>query len=279
MKANAMAGVARWGIAALAIFLHATFVWAQAGGATLSGKVTAGTGAVVPNAKVTVKNSAGTQVAETQTDSSGNYAVPNLAPGDYELDVAAENYSTNTTKVTITAGAQQTIDVMLNAPLSLGDLGFTPGQTQGSAAEQARLNKRSHMLKIHQTLGLIDTIPLAATLITSLGAGGRGTSSADRWTHLALGSVTGDLYFTSAYYAIFAPKIPGTQVKGPIRVHKILAWVHGPGMILTPILGAMAFDEKAKGERIHGIASAHAPVAIVTASAYGAAILALTFKW
>jgi hypothetical protein len=162
---------------------------------------------------------------------------------------------------------------------TLEDLGISPQQAQGSAQDQARLDKRSHMLKIHQRLGLIDTIPLIATVATSFGAGGRSTSNDWRWTHLALGSATGDLYFTSAYFAIFAPKIPGTQVKGPIRLHKALAWVHGPGMILTPILGAMAFDEKSKGERVHGIASAHGPVAIVTASAYGAAILSLTFKW
>ena len=165
-----------------------------------------------------------------------------------------------------------------NAP-TLEDLGISSSQAQGSAQDQARLDKRSHMLKIHQRLGLIDTIPLIATVATSFGAGGRSTSNDWRWTHLALGSATGDLYFTSAYFAIFAPKIPGTEVKGPIRLHKALAWIHGPGMILTPILGAMAFDEKSKGERVHGIASAHVPVALVTAGAYGAAILSLTFKW
>ena len=61
----------------------------------------------------------------------------------------------------------------------------------------------------------------------------------------------------SAYYAIRAPKIPGTQTRGPIRLHKALAWIHGPGMILTPILGAIAFDQKSNGEKVHGIASAH----------------------
>jgi hypothetical protein len=162
---------------------------------------------------------------------------------------------------------------------TLEDLGISPQQAQGNAQDQARLDKRSHMLKIHQRLGLIDTIPLIATVATSFGAGGRSTSTTDRWTHLALGSATGDLYFTSAYFAIFAPKIPATQVKGPIRLHKALAWIHGPGMILTPILGAIAFDEKSKGERVHGIASAHGAVAIATACAYGAAILSLTFKW
>ena len=103
------------------------------------------------------------------------------------------------------------------------------------------------MLKLHQRLGLMRPFRWIATVATSFGAGGRSTSTADRWTHLALGSATGDLYFTSAYFAIFAPKIPGTHSRGPIRVHKVLAWIHGPGMILTPILGAIAFDQKSKG--------------------------------
>ena len=45
------------------------------------------------------------------------------------------------------------------------------------------------------------------------------------------------------------------------------------------VLGAIAFDEKSKGEKVHGIASLHGPVAIVTAAAYGAAILSVTFKF
>ena len=97
--------------------------------------------------------------------------------------------------------------------------------------------------------------------------------------HAALGSVTRDLYFTTAYYSIFAPKIPGTTTRGPIRLHQALAWIHGPGMILTPILGAMAFQQKSRGERVHGIASAHGAVAIVTAAAYGLAILSVSFKF
>jgi hypothetical protein len=61
--------------------------------------------------------------------------------------------------------------------------------------------------------------------------------------------VTGDLYFISAYYAIRAPKIQGTETRGPIRLHKALAWIHGPGMILTPILGAIPLIKKATGKR------------------------------
>jgi hypothetical protein len=160
---------------------------------------------------------------------------------------------------------------------TLEDLGLS--QTQGNHQFQARLDKRSHMLKVHQRLALITTIPLIATVATSFGAGGKSTSTSDRWAHMALGSVTTDLYFTSAYFAIFAPRIPGTHARGPIRVHKALAWVHGPGMILTPILGAIAFDQKSKGEKVHGIASAHGAVAIVTAGAYAAALLSVSVKF
>jgi hypothetical protein len=162
---------------------------------------------------------------------------------------------------------------------SLEDLGLSPAQTRSDPQLQARLDKRAHMLKIHQRLGLITAVPLIVSVATGFGAGGKSTSSADRWAHLALGSVTGDLYFTTAYFAIRAPGIPGTQRRGPVRVHRALAWVHGPGMILTPILGAIAFDQKSKGEKVHGIASAHGAVAIVTAGAFGAALLSVSIKF
>lgn len=261
----------------LAASLQPARLRAQAG-PVLSGTVTDSAGKTVSGAKVTVKNLASGQTAQAETNADGKYSVTDLAPGEYELSVVAEGYSTNVTKVTL-SGENKALDVALGGALSLSDLGFSQAQTQGSAQDQARLNKRSHMLKIHQRLGLIDTGPLIATVILGAGAGGRKTSTADRWAHMALGSVTGDLYFMSAYYAIRAPKIPGTPTRGQIRWHKALAWIHGPGMIATPILGALAFDQKSKGEKVHGIAMAHGPVAIVTAAAYGAAILSVSLKF
>jgi hypothetical protein len=58
-----------------------------------------------------------------------------------------------------------------------------------------------------------------------------------------------------------------------------MAWIHGPGMILTPILGAMAFSQKNNGEKVHGIAQAHGAVAIVTAGTFGAALLSVSVKF
>jgi hypothetical protein len=269
---------------AVILFLaFAGYAQAQIASSTLSGTVTNPSGTPVANAKVTVRNVTSGESVEAQSDSAGKYEVKNLVPGDYEVSVSAEGFGTTVQKVTVAQGAAQTLNIALTSPASatgpsLSELGFPTNETKPNTEEQARLYKRARMLKIHQRLGLITTGPLIATVITGTFAGGRHTTSTDRDWHAALGSATAGLYFSTAYFSIFAPKVPGTHTHGMIRLHKTLAWIHGPGMVLTPILGAMAFEQKSKGEHIHGIASAHGVVGVVTAAAYGAAILSVSVK-
>jgi hypothetical protein len=256
---------------------------AQALGGAVAGTVMGPSGAAVANATVTVKNLATGQVVTSTTNQAGAYSVPNLPPGEYELSVSAEGLESRRVKVTVAAAGTQAADVALAAgmppPPSLSDLGFTPQQLTGSPEEQARLDRRTHMLKIHQRLGLFTTVPLAATVVASMFAGGRQESRTGRNVHAALGAVTAGMYWTSASFAIFAPKVKGTKSSGPTRMHKMLAWVHGTGMVLTPVLGAMAYHQLGQGQRVHGIAGYHGAVGIVTLSAYAAAIMSVSIKF
>ena len=163
---------------------------------------------------------------------------------------------------------------------SISDLGLSPDQTQGDAQKQALLDRRTHMLKVHQRLGLITVIPVAAACITSAGATpdrGNYSNTTSRDIHVALGATAVAMYGATAYYAIRAPKASNEPARGGIKLHKYLIYIHAPGMVLTPILGAMAFNQINSGQKVHGIASAHGAVAAATAISYGAAIVAVSW--
>jgi hypothetical protein len=172
-------------------------------------------------------------------------------------------------------------DPQTPAPPSLGDLGLSASQTKPDPDLQARLDRHTRMLRIHQRLGLITLAPLAGACITSAFAPPDLKNGKDNATgrdiHVALGAASVTMYAFTASYAIRAPKVSDASARGGIRLHKYLIYVHGPGMILTPILGAMAYDQANNGEKVHGIASAHAAVAWTTVAAYGAAIVAVTW--
>jgi hypothetical protein len=286
------------------LFLISAPSFAAQGTGELMGTVTDRTGAPLAFAMVTTTSVDTGRILPAATGMDGTYRFK-LPPGNYRLSFEYSGFKVVEVSAaairgpwrvvqncTLEADAQTqgntTADPAQKPPPSpsnnpqepsLEDLGISPAQAKGNAQAQALLDKRTHMLKIHQRLGLITIEPFAATLISSAFAGGKKTSSTDRDLHAVLGTATVGLYCATAYFAIRAPKIPGTKTRGPIRLHKTLAWIHGPGMILTPILGEMAFAQKNSGEKVHGIASLHGPVAIVTGAAFGLAVASVSFKF
>ena len=163
---------------------------------------------------------------------------------------------------------------------SLEDLGLTPEQTKPDPDAQARLDRRTHMLKVHQELGLYTLIPIAGACISSAWATPQRNSYGDttaRDVHVAIAGVAIGMYGATAYYAIRAPRVADGPTRGGIKIHKYLIWIHAPGMVLTPILGAMAFNDIASGHKVTGIEQYHSAVAWTTVAAYGASIIAVTW--
>src|SRR5262249_46307313 len=100
------------GILALS-FVISLPVRAQVSGASLSGTITDSQGAAIPIATVSVKNIATGVSFEVTTNAVGFYTAPNLTPGDYEVSVTAAGFSSAITKMTLTVGAKQEMNLTL----------------------------------------------------------------------------------------------------------------------------------------------------------------------
>ncbi len=123
---------------------------------SLQGTVTDSSGAVLPNATITIRE-VGTGVVRTvRTDSAGNYQVPALSPGNYEIEVAAQGFAgSKTTGVVVNvgttvtsnvrlnvSGTQQTVNVTAAAPV-VDETGISVGSVvDQETVQQAPLNGR-----------------------------------------------------------------------------------------------------------------------------------------
>jgi len=164
-------------------------------------------------------------------------------------------------------------NVALSGEPSLAELGFSNTETVADPDLQAQLDKRSRMLKIHQILGLVTGIPLFAEYLVGgntaekVDGGSRNTA-----LHAGLGISTAVLYATTASFAIFAPKPAGVKDTGTTSIHRYLAWIHGPLMVITPILGAMANSRVQHGKDPGSIGELHGAAATALLVSYGAAM-------
>src|SRR5258706_3760248 len=103
-------------------------IYSQVTGATLSGTISDPSGGLIPVAQISIRNT-GTGISKDfQADSDGYYTAPNLAPGTYEVRVAAKGFSTVVSTVTLAVGAQQ----QLNIPMRVGETTQTIQVTQAA---------------------------------------------------------------------------------------------------------------------------------------------------
>jgi hypothetical protein len=169
----------------LALLVIAIPLHAQVSGATLSGTVTDAQGGVVADAKISAKNVATGLSTDTTTNSSGVYSNPNLNPGDYEITVSAPGFRTIVTRLTLTVGAKQE----LNLSLTVGQVqqeievtGVTPqvelqtstiaGDVMGSQIVDLPLNGRDWASLATLQPGVVSV--RTQELVTQIGSHARG---------------------------------------------------------------------------------------------------------
>lgn len=102
----------------LALMLVAMSMIAVGQNATgiVTGTVTDESGAVVPNATVTITNKATGVARTTTTNAEGLYSAPSLVAGEYEVRVEIQGFKTTVRPATVQAGG----DITVNIPMSLG---------------------------------------------------------------------------------------------------------------------------------------------------------------
>jgi hypothetical protein len=89
-------------------------VFAQSGQADVAGTVKDGSGATVPNAKVTLTNTDSGTIRSLTVQSDGQYDFPDVAPGHYSISVEATSFVPETVKgLTIELGAHVRQDISL----------------------------------------------------------------------------------------------------------------------------------------------------------------------
>jgi len=90
----------------IALLAFAPLIYAQSSvsAGSISGTVTDQSGATVPNAPVTITNTATGRVINLTTNGSGAYNTPALDPGQYTIKVTAKGFQTTSQPVTVQVG-------------------------------------------------------------------------------------------------------------------------------------------------------------------------------
>jgi hypothetical protein len=79
------------------------------------GVITDSSGAVVPNATVTIRSVESGETRTVTTNAQGQYRFPLMSPGDYVVTAASKGLKSNITKISLLVGQEQTVNITMNA--------------------------------------------------------------------------------------------------------------------------------------------------------------------
>ncbi len=155
----------------LAVLLAAGVIGAQEFRGTISGVVTDPSGAPVPNVTVTATETRTGTVAHTATNAAGQYTIPFLLPGDYQLRAEAQGFKKVVRSgIHLTSGAHPDIDFQLQLGTIAESVRVTAGtpllNTENASTAQTittkevedfPLNGRTPMMLAQLSIGVLAT--------------------------------------------------------------------------------------------------------------------------
>lgn len=158
--------------------------------------------------------------------------------------------------------------------LKVEDLGFDKETLKSKPEEAEALRVRTQKLQWHQIMGLATLGLMAATVATAP------DDSAASNTHRNLGLATAVSYGTTAYLSLSAPDLPAGERSGwGMKIHRAMAFIHLPGMILTPIAGLQANKQIKDGKPLTGLAAKKESLAQMTYLSFAIAAVSVTFNF
>ncbi len=141
----------------VAVLCGCCALWAQSDVGTITGYIKDPTGAVVPGAKVVIKNEATGEAHTVTTDQQGRYTVPSILPGNYTLTATAPGFkqfvsrqnkleanSTIQLDGNLAIGeATETVEVSATAERLQTESGAVQSEVSGQQIQDQELNGRS----------------------------------------------------------------------------------------------------------------------------------------
>ena len=134
----------------LATALFAALAFGQGANGTITGTVTDPSGAVLANAKVDISNGATGQIYSAVSTNTGNYTVPQLPVGAYDVKVTVSGFKTyNRTGLDLAAGQIMRIDVALEVG-SVGDSVTVTAEASLLSTETASVERNVTIQQLNQ---------------------------------------------------------------------------------------------------------------------------------
>jgi hypothetical protein len=203
---------------ALVFSLLSTSLWAQgAPEGRIAGVVHDPTGAVIPNAKITVTNTGTGAKRETKTGGEGAFSVPSLAAGDYSVQVEATGFSqTVYNHVKIDAARETSLTVIMEVGKSNQTVEVTANQEviNTTSAEVTQTMQTSQILDLplngRAVIGLLGTQANVDTTNNKVGLTAL-SGSLPSWSQVTLDGINIQDLFIRTNALDFIPNRPTTE--------------------------------------------------------------------